>query len=82
MNDQWHQDARNPNGEAKNFYMRYVPHELAQAYTALGWIDCAPDGGRSHHAVHSRLMRWEGENPPAPKSVSDVIAKVLEDEDA
>lgn len=41
---------------------RFVPHDLAEAYIALGWSDRGFSPG--HHGAHSRVMRWEGEGEP------------------
>lgn len=77
MTDQIHQAARE-----NAFFMRFVPHDQADAYKALGWIDCAPNGGRSHHAVHSRLMKWEGPNPLSPENAERAYQAVLDTEEA
>lgn len=46
------------------FYLRYVNHERAEAYEALGWTIVSRSGGLASHGHWSCLMKWPHDTPP------------------
>lgn len=46
------------------FFLRYVTHERAHAYEALGWKIVSRSGGLGSHGYWSCLMKWPHPTEP------------------